>query len=101
MNLGNDRESMSTASSSVVVSDQFPAGLRVLVVDDDPTCLRILEKMLRTCLYEGNIQVLFLEFSVLFLSWVIFILSSDFISVAFKNVLFSFWVCYGMSVIYK
>ncbi|KAK2645076.1 hypothetical protein Ddye_020271 [Dipteronia dyeriana] len=42
---------MSTASSSVV-SDQFPAGLRVLVVDDDPTCLKILEKMLRTCLYE-------------------------------------------------
>ncbi|KAL6522867.1 hypothetical protein OROHE_016714 [Orobanche hederae] len=34
------------------VSDQFPAGLRVLVVDDDPTCLRILEKMLENCLYE-------------------------------------------------
>lgn len=34
------------------VPDQFPAGLRVLVVDDDPTCLRILEKMLRNCLYE-------------------------------------------------
>ncbi|KAK6161050.1 hypothetical protein DH2020_004431 [Rehmannia glutinosa] len=34
------------------VSDQFPAGLRVLVVDDDPTCLRILEKMLKNCLYE-------------------------------------------------
>lgn len=45
---------MSTAGSSVV-SDQFPVGLRVLVVDDDPTCLRILEKMLKTCLYEGNI----------------------------------------------
>ncbi|KAF2308295.1 hypothetical protein GH714_039916 [Hevea brasiliensis] len=49
---------MSTASSSAawkagdVVPDQFPAGLRVLVVDDDPTCLMILEKMLRTCLYE-------------------------------------------------
>ncbi|KAK9287838.1 hypothetical protein L1049_016280 [Liquidambar formosana] len=49
---------MSAASSSgawkpgEVVSDQFPAGLRVLVVDDDPTCLVILEKMLRTCLYE-------------------------------------------------
>ncbi|XP_044508779.1 two-component response regulator ARR2-like isoform X2 [Mangifera indica] len=42
---------MSTASSSFV-SDHFPAGLKVLVVDDDPTCLRILEKMLRTCLYE-------------------------------------------------
>ncbi|KAM7258863.1 hypothetical protein ACFE04_014604 [Oxalis oulophora] len=49
------------ASSSVVnwksgvvdvVPDQFPIGLRVLVVDDDPTCLLILEKMLRTCLYK-------------------------------------------------
>lgn len=51
---------MSTASSSSVrkpseaVSDQFPAGLRVLVVDDDPTCLMILEKMLRICRYEGT-----------------------------------------------
>ncbi|PRQ39350.1 putative response regulator and transcription factor RR-B-type family [Rosa chinensis] len=58
MNLNNGRGSMSTASSSGawksgdVVPDQFPAGLRVLVVDDDPTCLMILEKMLRTCLYE-------------------------------------------------
>lgn len=34
------------------VPDQFPAGLRVLVVDDDPTCLKILEKMLQTCRYE-------------------------------------------------
>ncbi|KAJ8573912.1 hypothetical protein K7X08_010423 [Anisodus acutangulus] len=38
--------------SGDVVSDQFPVGLRVLVVDDDPTCLRILEKMLRNCHYE-------------------------------------------------
>ncbi|KAF2312966.1 hypothetical protein GH714_002216 [Hevea brasiliensis] len=29
----------------------FRAGLRVLVVDDDITCLRILEQMLRRCLY--------------------------------------------------
>lgn len=36
------------------VSDQFPAGLRVLVVDDDSTCLMILEKMLRHCKYEGT-----------------------------------------------
>ncbi|KAG5555199.1 hypothetical protein RHGRI_012668 [Rhododendron griersonianum] len=34
------------------VSDHFPVGLRVLVVDDDPTCLMILEKMLQNCLYE-------------------------------------------------
>ncbi|KAJ4848239.1 hypothetical protein Tsubulata_042285 [Turnera subulata] len=60
MNLSNGKGSMSTVSSGGgwkqaggdVVSDQFPAGLRVLVVDDDPTCLMILEKMLKTCLYE-------------------------------------------------
>ncbi|KAF2312950.1 hypothetical protein GH714_002052 [Hevea brasiliensis] len=39
------------AAADAVVSDQFPAGLRVLVVDDDITCLRILEQMLRRCLY--------------------------------------------------
>ncbi|XP_047318947.1 two-component response regulator ORR26 isoform X2 [Impatiens glandulifera] len=33
-------------------TDSFPAGLRVLVVDDDPTWLRILEKMLKKCSYE-------------------------------------------------
>ncbi|XP_015583289.1 two-component response regulator ORR21 isoform X2 [Ricinus communis] len=41
-----------TATADVAVSDQFPAGLRVLVVDDDTTCLRILEQMLRRCLYH-------------------------------------------------
>ncbi|KAK9707483.1 hypothetical protein RND81_07G200500 [Saponaria officinalis] len=30
----------------------FPAGLRVLVVDDDPTWLKILEKMLKKCSYD-------------------------------------------------
>ncbi|WJX23462.1 hypothetical protein P8452_12668 [Trifolium repens] len=39
-------------SGNNLISDQFPAGLRVLVVDDDPTCLMILERMLRFCLYE-------------------------------------------------
>lgn len=33
--------------------DNFPAGLRVLVVDDDPIWLKILEKMLKKCSYEG------------------------------------------------
>ncbi|XP_074588851.1 uncharacterized protein LOC141844757 [Curcuma longa] len=31
---------------------EFPAGLRVLLVDDDPTCLMILDRMLRKCLYH-------------------------------------------------
>ncbi|XP_034712084.1 two-component response regulator ORR26-like isoform X2 [Vitis riparia] len=33
-------------------TEAFPAGLRVLVVDDDPTWLKILEKMLKKCSYE-------------------------------------------------
>ncbi|GER42704.1 S-adenosyl-L-methionine-dependentmethyltransferases superfamily protein [Striga asiatica] len=32
----------------------FSAGLRVLVVDDDPTWLKILEKMLKKCNYEDG-----------------------------------------------
>ncbi|XVF85138.1 hypothetical protein PTKIN_Ptkin17bG0094100 [Pterospermum kingtungense] len=38
--------------SSSPPNDTFPAGLRVLVVDDDPTWLRILEKMLKKCSYQ-------------------------------------------------
>ncbi|KAK7399970.1 hypothetical protein VNO78_11168 [Psophocarpus tetragonolobus] len=41
--------------------DAFPAGLRVLVVDDDPTWLRILEKMLKKCLYEVTTCCLAIE----------------------------------------
>ncbi|XP_070027982.1 two-component response regulator ORR21 isoform X2 [Nicotiana sylvestris] len=33
-------------------TDTFPVGLRVLVVDDDIVCLRILEQMLRKCKYS-------------------------------------------------
>ncbi|XP_019463700.1 PREDICTED: two-component response regulator ARR2-like isoform X3 [Lupinus angustifolius] len=51
MYLINGQGSMSNSGGDGV-SDQFPAGLRVLVVDDDPTCLMILERMLRTCLYQ-------------------------------------------------
>lgn len=32
----------------------FPDGLRVLAVDDDPTCLMLLKKMLETCKYKGT-----------------------------------------------
>lgn len=33
--------------------EQFPEGLRVLVVDDDIICLRVVEQMLRKCMYQG------------------------------------------------
>ncbi|KAK8709813.1 hypothetical protein V6N13_060815 [Hibiscus sabdariffa] len=61
MNSSSGKTYMSTSNCSTgrkagdaaaAAADQFPVGLRVLVVDDDPTCLMILEKMLRTCLYE-------------------------------------------------
>lgn len=59
--------SSSTASSygpnsgkpAAVVVDQFPAGLRVMVVDDDIIWLRILEQMLRRCNYLGEVPTFF------------------------------------------
>lgn len=33
--------------------DEFPIGIRVLAVDDDPTCLLLLETLLRRCKYNG------------------------------------------------
>ncbi|KAI4969624.1 hypothetical protein ZWY2020_000538 [Hordeum vulgare] len=35
-----------------VVEDKFPEGLRVLVVDDDCVCLKVLEALLRHCKYQ-------------------------------------------------
>lgn len=34
-------------------TDRFPVGMRVLAVDDDPTCLKLLENLLRRCQYHG------------------------------------------------
>lgn len=34
--------------------DNFPIGLRVLAVDDDPICLKLLDGLLRKCQYQGN-----------------------------------------------
>ncbi|KAL7000850.1 hypothetical protein U1Q18_002000 [Sarracenia purpurea var. burkii] len=49
---GSSSVSASCCIADVVVPDQFPAGLRVLVVDDEIICLRILEQMLRKCMYQ-------------------------------------------------
>ncbi|KAG7974401.1 hypothetical protein I3843_06G048100 [Carya illinoinensis] len=42
----------SSSDPEVIGYEQFPAGLRVLVVDDDVTCLRIIEQMLHRCRYD-------------------------------------------------
>jgi two-component response regulator (ARR-B family) len=56
VNPGHGRGPDSGTAAGGSNSDPFPANLRVLVVDDDPTCLMILERMLMTCLYRGKIQ---------------------------------------------
>jgi hypothetical protein len=33
---------------------EFPVGMKVLVVDDDPTCLAVLKRMLLECRYDGE-----------------------------------------------
>ena len=40
-------------------NDKFPVGMRVLAVDDDPTCLKLLEGLLRKCQYQGLIPLCF------------------------------------------
>jgi hypothetical protein len=45
---GLARGQMAAAASS----RDFPSGLRVMVVDDDPLCLRVVEQMLKRCSYE-------------------------------------------------
>ncbi|KAG2301723.1 hypothetical protein Bca52824_030374 [Brassica carinata] len=47
--------SLFKVSKKMTISDQFPCGLRVLVVDDDTSCLIILEKMLLRLMYQVTI----------------------------------------------
>eukprot|EP00775_Hariotina_reticulata_P011505 gene11505-11648_t len=46
------QEDAGELKSSVATWSNFPAGLRVLVVDDDPLCLKIIAQMLKRCDYE-------------------------------------------------
>jgi CheY-like chemotaxis protein len=45
----------------IEVLDQFPVGMRVLAVDDDQTCLRILQTLLQRCQYHGLVPSLSLS----------------------------------------
>lgn len=51
-------------------NDRFPVGMRVLAVDDDPTCLKLLENLLRRCDYHGltfyNLFIVSLQFLCIF-----------------------------------
>jgi hypothetical protein len=36
--------------------DKFPEGMRILVVDDNPVCLKVLEVFLRCCKYKRELK---------------------------------------------
>ncbi|XP_056692332.1 two-component response regulator ARR12 [Spinacia oleracea] len=38
--------------ASLMEDDKFPTGLRVLVVDDDTTCLKLMDTLLKKCQYQ-------------------------------------------------
>lgn len=40
--------------------DNFPIGMRVLAVDDDPICLKLLDGLLRKCQYQGKCLMLWI-----------------------------------------
>ncbi|RZR92555.1 hypothetical protein BHM03_00020869, partial [Ensete ventricosum] len=44
-----------TAEERSAVKDEFPVGMRVLAVDDDPTFLKVLENLLVRCQYNGRV----------------------------------------------
>ncbi|KAM3214677.1 hypothetical protein ACQJBY_066923 [Aegilops geniculata] len=46
--MGRDKRQMMEDAAE----DKFPEGLRVLAVDDDPVCLKVLEVLLRHCKYQ-------------------------------------------------
>jgi len=46
-----------------VFGEDFPVGMRVLAVDDDQTCLKLLEKFLLMCKYNGSFPFFLLSFS--------------------------------------
>ena len=56
---------MMVVEDSFVVDDvfgeSFPAGMCVLAVDDDPTYLKVLEKQLLTCNYNGSLPFFFVH----------------------------------------
>ena len=36
--------------------ESYPIGLKVLAVDDDPLCLKVVERMLKRCRYDGKVS---------------------------------------------
>jgi hypothetical protein len=69
-----------TVEQNLEALDQFPVGMRVLAVDDDQTCLKILESLLRHCQYHGSSLSLSLSLSLSVFLDLFFIKFLDFMS---------------------
>ncbi|PHT48082.1 hypothetical protein CQW23_12290 [Capsicum baccatum] len=54
--------------------DNFPIGMRVLVVVDDPICLKLLDSLLKKCQYQGAFQMVM--YSLLTSSLLLYFLES-------------------------
>lgn len=52
-------------------AENFPVGMRVLAVDDDPTCLKLLDTLLRKCQYNGFASFFFFFFLLKRLNFVL------------------------------
>ncbi|XP_058079958.1 two-component response regulator ORR21-like [Magnolia sinica] len=64
---GGSSSTPSPGESSSSSSTVFPDGLRVLVVDDDRTCLNVVEQMLTKCKYQGiGFRLLYSSFLLTF-----------------------------------
>ncbi|KAJ0523723.1 putative response regulator and transcription factor RR-B-type family [Helianthus annuus] len=50
--VGGGKEDLSPAWGLMGGEMRFPIGMRVLAVDDDPTCLKLLDGLLRKCQYQ-------------------------------------------------
>lgn len=53
----------------VAAGDRFPVGMRILAVDDDQTCLKVLESLLRKCQYHGSLPLFLSFFSFQFIQF--------------------------------
>lgn len=53
-----------------VGQDRFPVGMRVLAVDDDPICLKLLDTLLQKCQYQGLLSFCFIVFAFHFMEQV-------------------------------
>lgn len=59
MSENNTSENSAGDGTPMPENPKFPEGLRVLLVDDDPTSLKTVSAMLQKCKYRGTCDMFF------------------------------------------